>query len=428
MTTPTSGTGYVEQPTPRQSAELKSEHRVSEPLLGSMRVTPPGKATYLRGGSCGPCIVMPGWYHGYWLTIVHILTTVGFCSFTPARDELIQFIGAVLLLAAVFVVQAQAQCRDPGIVIAWEKKIQVRPDVLSGVELDCHKGTVHITSVGGAEGVELLAGMRLRTVDGVEVASQEEFQRCVDSLRSESTRPRQLVEVEVVTDDCPYHRKGRFAQEHERRFGLMLQRGDWVVESETTGEPIYVWRWCNTCKLRRPPRAAHCTYCDLCVKEYDHYCPIVGSCVAQRTYRYFTLYHLTSLALALWIMVWTCKNAAHWDWKGQTSSWGRFQSASLVLCFISTGIGGLYAFGFGCSYTGMACRDLTLRERTRGLNQGHRCGPIHCVRRLCGPLPVSNLQDAQFPPRYLVPGPDAEAVQPIGIRSMSSERLVVPPV
>jgi len=46
-------------------------------------------------------------------------------------------------------------------------------------------------------------------------------------------------------------------------------------------------RYCNTCKIWRPPRAHHCRFCDNCIDGFDHHCPWVGNCVGKRNYRYF---------------------------------------------------------------------------------------------------------------------------------------------
>eukprot|EP01059_Diplonema_ambulator_P001453 TRINITY_DN11228_c0_g1_i1.p1 TRINITY_DN11228_c0_g1~~TRINITY_DN11228_c0_g1_i1.p1 ORF type:complete len:242 (+),score=38.19 TRINITY_DN11228_c0_g1_i1:3-728(+) len=84
----------------------------------------------------------------------------------------------------------------------------------------------------------------------------------------------------------------------EEVMGLLVQPRDQLVKTEE-GEML-VYRWCRTCKIHRPPRAAHCMTLDCCVTEYDHFCPVVGSCIAQRTLRYFVGFLTSCALLASW--------------------------------------------------------------------------------------------------------------------------------
>ncbi|KAG5500518.1 hypothetical protein JKF63_03612 [Porcisia hertigi] len=58
-------------------------------------------------------------------------------------------------------------------------------------------------------------------------------------------------------------------------------------------------KWCSTCSMYRPSRAAHCYICDLCCYDHDHHCGVIGVCVGRRRLEMFFLYVLVSTAACL---------------------------------------------------------------------------------------------------------------------------------
>ena len=66
----------------------------------------------------------------------------------------------------------------------------------------------------------------------------------------------------------------------------------YAVEGRKVG-----WRFCEWCRLYRPPRAAHCYLCGMCCLSHDHHCGVIGGCVGLRSLRWFTLF-LVSTASA----------------------------------------------------------------------------------------------------------------------------------
>lgn len=55
-------------------------------------------------------------------------------------------------------------------------------------------------------------------------------------------------------------------------------------------------RFCVICLMEQPLRVRHCRQCDRCVALYDHHCPWLGVCIAER-----------NKCLFFWYLVWeTC--------------------------------------------------------------------------------------------------------------------------
>ncbi|KAF2758869.1 zf-DHHC-domain-containing protein [Pseudovirgaria hyperparasitica] len=45
--------------------------------------------------------------------------------------------------------------------------------------------------------------------------------------------------------------------------------------------------WCYTCKNWKPDRTHHCSELGRCVRKMDHFCPWVGGCLGETTYKFF---------------------------------------------------------------------------------------------------------------------------------------------
>ncbi|RNF27526.1 S-acyltransferase [Trypanosoma conorhini] len=103
------------------------------------------------------------------------------------------------------------------------------------------------------------------------------------------------------------------------------------------GQPVER-KWCSTCEIYRPMRAAHCYFCGLCVQEHDHHCSVIGVCVGRRNVRSFILFLFAIALVALFPGV--CLLLALYDAASSLTPWsvGICLALSSVLLFLSASV------------------------------------------------------------------------------------------
>jgi hypothetical protein len=82
-----------------------------------------------------------------------------------------------------------------------------------------------------------------------------------------------------------------------------------VKDGEEEWETIMIgdekgWRYCGVCSLYQPPRAAHCPNCNVCIEEYDHHCPWMGTCIGKKNMSSFVCFNMTWLIFLIYACLW----------------------------------------------------------------------------------------------------------------------------
>ena len=49
-------------------------------------------------------------------------------------------------------------------------------------------------------------------------------------------------------------------------------------------------KYCDTCKMVRPPRSFHCSTCNVCVEIHNQHCRSLATCIGKRNHRAFVLF------------------------------------------------------------------------------------------------------------------------------------------
>lgn len=139
------------------------------------------------------------------------------------------------------------------------------------------------------------------------------------------------------------------------------------------------WRFCDWCKLYRPPRASHCHVCKCCVLQHDHHCGVVGGDVGLRSLRWFTTYLVCIGVASCMAESWLVRSMIAGEptnttlaalapplrgqnWRQRPSSVHSPFMAYHIGLLIGVGNIILMVGGLACYYIFLVCTDQTRRE------------------------------------------------------------------
>ncbi|KAG5474434.1 hypothetical protein LSCM1_03216 [Leishmania martiniquensis] len=118
-------------------------------------------------------------------------------------------------------------------------------------------------------------------------------------------------------------------------------------------------KWCSTCNMHRPVRAAHCYICGLCCYDHDHHCSVLGICVGRRRIEmFFTFVLVAAMACTVPTLVTIC---AVWEHTEAITT-----ISQMIACFLLTvplGILSIVLIMTAISMFRSIAQELSTRER-----------------------------------------------------------------
>jgi len=89
------------------------------------------------------------------------------------------------------------------------------------------------------------------------------------------------------------------------RVSYLMPLGKSCNGANFCGQAIVAMKFCETCLIFRPQKAAHCNLCNNCVSEFDHHCIWLGTCIGSNNYPFFFYFVVTLNCLILTVIA-TC--------------------------------------------------------------------------------------------------------------------------
>ncbi|ETO02602.1 zinc finger protein DHHC domain containing protein, partial [Reticulomyxa filosa] len=121
-------------------------------------------------------------------------------------------------------------------------------------------------------------------------------------------------------------------------------------------------RYCETCNIYRPIHAKHCSTCDACVNGFDHHCPWVGTCVAERNIRYFVGFITCAGVYATICCITMAMMLSRYPGTGHLT---KLETLGAVMAAGWAGIFSLALLPMSCGYFTMISQQLTLNEKIK---------------------------------------------------------------
>jgi len=134
-------------------------------------------------------------------------------------------------------------------------------------------------------------------------------------------------------------------------------------------------KWCRTCRIYRPPRAAHCSECNVCVEKFDHHCPWMGQCIGRRNYRYFLGFVHSVVLLCAYTLALSGHVASLKFRQQGRAPFDLAKTASLspVACGLIafTGLVALCVAPLACYHCSLVCNNTTTSEEIKETYRDH---------------------------------------------------------
>lgn len=160
-------------------------------------------------------------------------------------------------------------------------------------------------------------------------------------------------------------------------------------------------KYCGTCEIFRPPRCSHCSFCDNCVRDFDHHCPWLSNCIGERNYRSFLLFLLHISALCI-ISGLQCSLICLYLWRDFNPHQGGnlklvlFPSALFAVFSLLTGLVLVVLAGY---HSLLISQDLKTSEHVKQMRSSSLTTPQQKRTGFCGN--IVKLLFAPRPPRLV---------------------------